>query len=69
MEKRKWTDREVQQWYLLHNTPVYANKEDSSIVVRKYKRMGWTVNWANPLAWVMQGAILAAVFALVYFLN
>lgn len=67
--KRKWTAEEVQQWYLDTGTRTYANPEDLNIVVKKPKREGLTVNWANPKAYLLQGAILAIVFAALYFLK
>ena len=69
MKKRKWSAEEVRQWYFLNNTNFYSNKEDGNIVVRKPKSLGWTVNWANPWAYAMQGAVLAVVFTIIYLLG
>lgn len=66
MRKRKWTPEEVRQWYMLTGAATYCNRDDANIVVRKPNDMGWTANWANPKAWLLQGGILAAVFAVVY---
>ena len=67
--KRKWTAEEVQQWYLDTGARTYANPEDLNIVVKKPRREGLTVNWANPKAYLLQGAILGIVFAALYFLK
>ncbi len=69
MKKRKWSSEEVRQWYQENNPVVYANKADGNVVVRKAQSDGWTVNWANPMAYVLQGAILAVVFGVIYLLN
>ncbi|WP_290571313.1 hypothetical protein [Agathobaculum sp.] len=61
--KRKWTAEEVQQWYRDTGTFTYANPDDLNVVVKKPRREGLTVNWANPKAYLLQGAILAVVFA------
>ncbi len=69
MEKRKWTAQEVQQWYRDTGAITYHNPEDLNVVVRKPRRQGYTVNWANPKAYLLQGFILAIVFAVVFFLK
>lgn len=67
--KRKWTAKEVQQWYCDTGARTYANPEDLNIVVKKPRSEGITVNWANPRAYLLQGAILAVVFAVLYLLK
>lgn len=67
--KRKWTAEEVQQWYQDTGAFTYANPDDLNIVVKKPRREGLTVNWANPKAYLLQGAILAAVFTVMYMLK
>ena len=67
--KRKWTAEEVQQWYRDTGIFTYANPDDLNIVVKKFRREGLTVNWANPKAYLLQGAILAVVFAVLYLLK
>ena len=67
--KRKWTAEEVQQWYLDTGALTYANPNDLNIVVKKPRREGLTVNWANPKAYLLQGTILAVVFAVLYLLK
>ena len=67
--KRKWTAEEVQQWYRDTGAFTYANPEDLNIVVKKPRREGLTVNWANPKAYLLQGTILVVVFAVLYLLK
>lgn len=67
--KRKWTADEVQQWYRDTGAFSYANPDDLNIIVKKPRREGLTVNWANPKAYLLQGAILAVVFAIIYLLK
>lgn len=52
--KRKWTAEEVQQWYLDTAAFTYANPDDLNIIVKKPRREGFTVNWANPKAYLLQ---------------
>lgn len=68
-KKRKWTAEEVKQWYEDTGAFTYANPDDLNIVVKKPKREGFTVNWANPKAYLLQGAILVVVFAVIYLLK
>ena len=68
MAKRKWSAEEVQQWYRDTGAFTYANPNDLNIIVKKPSRRGLTVNWANPKAYLLLGAILIAVFAVMYFL-
>ena len=68
-DKRKWTAEEVQQWYRNTGAFTYANPDDLNIIVKKPRRHGFTVNWANPKAYLLQGVILAVVFAVVYLLK
>ena len=67
--KRKWAAEEVQQWYRDTGAFPCANLDDLNIVVKKPGREGITVNWANPKAYLLQGAILAVVFAVIYLLK
>lgn len=68
-DKRKWTAEEVQQWYRDTGAFTYCNPNDSNIVVKKPRREGFTVNWANPKAYLLQGIILAFVFVIVFLLT
>ena len=68
-DKRKWTAEEVQQWYRNTGAFTYANPDDLNIIVKKPSRKGFTVNRANPKAYLLQGAILIVVFAIVYFVK
>lgn len=64
--KRKWTAEEVSQWYRDTGALTYANPYDLNIVVKKPRSEGYTVNWANPKAYVLQGTILAVVFGIIF---
>lgn len=67
--KRKWTEEEVKQWYRDTGALTYANPDDLNVIVRKPRSEGLTVNWANPKAYLLQGAILAFVFGLLSLLK
>ena len=64
--KRKWTAEEVMQWYRDTGAFTYANPDDLNIIVKKPRSKGYTVNWANPKAYILQGIILAVVFGIMY---
>ena len=64
--KRKWTAEEVMQWYRDTGAFTYANPDDLNIIVKKPRSEGYTVNWANPKAYILQGIILAVVFGIMY---
>ena len=66
-QKRKWTTEEVKQWYKDTGAFTYANPYDLNLVVKKPRSEGLTVNWANPKAYLLLGAILAVVFIILYF--
>lgn len=67
--KRKWTAEEVRQWYTATGAITYSNPEDLNIIVKKPKSEGFTVNWANPKSYLLLGAILIALFAVVSLLG
>ena len=67
--KRKWSTEEVKQWYRDTGAFTYANPNDLNIVVKKPRSEGLTVNWANPKAYLLQGAILAIVCGVMYILR
>lgn len=68
-KKRKWTAEEVKRWYQNNRAFTYANPDDLNIIVKKPRSEGFTVNWANPKAYLLLGAILAVVFSAVYLLK
>jgi Predicted membrane protein len=59
MSKRKWSKEEVEQYRQIHGAFLYFNKEDSNIFIPKAYGIGWTINWANPIA---LGLSLALIF-------
>ena len=64
--KRKWTAEEVMLCYRDTGAFTYANPDDLNIIVKKPRSEGYTVNWANPKAYILQGIILAVVFGIMY---
>jgi uncharacterized membrane protein len=65
VEKRRWTKEEVSVYRRTHNAFFYANKDDANIFVPREYSFGYTLNFANPISWV----ILAAIIAIIYFLT
>jgi len=45
----------------------YNCEADSRLLVPKRFGFGWTLNWANPLAWPVVVVVIAAVIGLVFF--
>jgi uncharacterized membrane protein len=48
-------DRHSSHWKLLL---LYYNPEDKRLLVRKRYGLMATINWANPIAWIMLGVLL-----------
>lgn len=65
MKKRKRTAQEVKEWYQLTGALTYCNKDDANLIVKKPRSEGWTVNWANSKAYLLQAGILAIVIAII----
>jgi uncharacterized membrane protein len=61
MARRKWTNDEIIEYRKMHGAFFYYNKEDSNLFVPKYIGVGITINWANPLAWIVIIAILLLI--------
>ena len=47
MKKRKWTQKEVREWFKKHHTFIYFNPNDKNIFVRKDYGVGWIMNCGN----------------------
>lgn len=58
MTKRKWTKKEIEEYRKTNGDFLYYNKEDSNFLVPKSYGIGLTVNWANPIAWIVVVAII-----------
>jgi uncharacterized membrane protein len=64
MEKRKLTKDEVEQWRKEHRRVGYFNKQDSNLFVSKGYGIGFTLNWGNPLSWILIAVIIAIVIVI-----
>jgi uncharacterized membrane protein len=53
MAKRKWTKKEIEKYRRMQGYSFYYNKEDSNFIVPKAFGTGWSINWANPISWVL----------------
>ena len=60
-KKRKWSHDEVHQWLQKNNKYFYTNKEDANLFIRKRYGVAWTLNWGNPLSWIILSVIIVAV--------
>jgi uncharacterized membrane protein len=61
MERRRWTQEEIEEHRKTHGAFFYYNKEDSNFFVPKAFGTGWTVNWANPVSWVFIAAVIGFI--------
>lgn len=61
MAKRKWTDAEIEAYRKTYGGVFYFNKEDKNILIPKPYGIGRTLNWANPLSWVVAVAIISVI--------
>lgn len=64
MGKKRWTWEEVSKWRAENRQMLYFNKEDANIFVPKAYGFGLTINWANPLAYVVIVAVIAVIFVI-----
>lgn len=61
MSKRKWTDAEVMEYRKTHKTFFYFNREDANLSVPKKYGYGRTMNFANPIAWILLAALVGFI--------
>lgn len=62
MSKRKWTREEIENWRKEHYGNIgYFNKEDSNVFIPKASGFGWTVNFANPITWIIVAAFIGFI--------
>ncbi len=61
MGKRKWSNQEVAEYRGKTGAFFYFNKEDSNIFVPKSSSFGWTMNFANPVSWILIAVVIAVV--------
>ncbi|HEX6818099.1 MAG TPA: DUF5808 domain-containing protein [Ktedonobacterales bacterium] len=55
------TDRMSDRFWFLGS--IYVNRSDPSVFVERRFGVGWTMNFGNPLAWLVMAVILGAAFA------
>ena len=67
MKSRKWTKEEIEEYRKIQGAFFYCNKEDSNFFVSKVYGIGWTLNWANPISWVLVLAIIGSIAMRVLF--
>jgi uncharacterized membrane protein len=68
LKKHKWSNEEIAAYRKEHNNLGYFNKEDRRIFVPKCYGIGRTVNWANPLTYVVLLGIIVGIIILQLFL-
>lgn len=67
MAKRKWTKKEIEEFRNKRGAFFYYNKEDSNFLVPKAYGIGRTVNWANPISWLLALAIIGFIVFRIFF--
>lgn len=64
MNKHKYSLEELTEWHREHGVRfIYYNPDDSNIIIRKTSGLGYTLNFARPLSFVIIGLILGAIIA------
>lgn len=67
MAKKKWSHDEIEEYKKTHNQFMfYYNKDDTNLFVSKSSGLGLTLNFANPLSFVLIIIILALVLLLFF---
>jgi uncharacterized membrane protein len=61
MASRKWTNEEIEEYRKTHGVTLYFNKEDSNLFIPKAYGIGKTVNWANPISWIIVLIIIGII--------
>ncbi|WP_365929845.1 DUF5808 domain-containing protein [uncultured Subdoligranulum sp.] len=62
MSKRKWTHREIEEWWDKNQRFFYCNPEDANLFVRKRcYGINWSFNWGNPWTWGIVGTFVVAM--------
>lgn len=62
MSKRRWTNEEINDYRKRNGTIFYYNKEDANLLIPKTFGFGWTLNWANPISWLIILVIVGVIF-------
>lgn len=61
MPRHRYTNEEIEAWREKHHRAGYFNPDDSRIFVPKGYGVGVTVNWGNPVTYIVVIAFLAIV--------
>ena len=64
MARHKYTNEEIEQWRKDNKKIMYANPDDTRIIVPKLSGFGFTFNWANPIGWIVLIVVIAAIITL-----
>jgi uncharacterized membrane protein len=67
MARHKYTKDEQLRYYNEHCQTFYFNPDDSNITVPKVSGLGYSLNFAHPLSYVILGLILGVVIASLIF--
>jgi uncharacterized membrane protein len=67
MARHKYSREEIAEWRETHSRFFYFNKDDTNFAVPKAYTVGWTFNWAHPLAWLVAAAIVALLIYWLFF--
>ncbi|GFP75395.1 DUF5808 domain-containing protein [Clostridium fungisolvens] len=59
--RRKWTKEEIKDYRELHGSLFYFNTEDSNFFIPKAYGYGWTMNWANPISWIIVALVIIMI--------
>jgi len=61
--KHRWSKEEIAEYRKKSGAFFYFNKDDSNIFVSKASGLGSTLNWANPVSWLIVAAVVIIIYA------
>ncbi len=61
LSRHRYTNEEIEAWRQEHHRAGYFNPDDSRIFVPKGYGVGITVNWGNPLTFIVVIAFVAII--------
>ena len=69
MTRHRYTNEEIEVWRKENQRIVYFNHDDSRIFVPKGYGIGYTMNWGNPVAYIVFIAIIGIPVLVVVLLS
>ena len=62
MGKHRWSREEIAEFRKKSGAFFYFNNDDSNVFVQKASGLGSTLNWANPVSWLIIVAVVLIIW-------